>query len=86
VHSDPEDALTTQDQIAARLNSGHNFAWICAPRHAAGGSRGEALNMKGIYSRRSFSAFIPTARSPAQVLGYVGVDDNGWAVLKKDST
>ena len=28
VHSDPEDALTTQDQIAARLNAGHNFAWI----------------------------------------------------------
>src|ERR1035441_502495 len=28
VHTDPEDALTTEAQIVARLNDGHNFAWI----------------------------------------------------------
>src|ERR1035438_8856557 len=28
VHTDPEDARTTETEIAARLATGHNFAWI----------------------------------------------------------
>ena len=28
VHTDPEDAQTTEEQIAARLEQGHSFAWV----------------------------------------------------------
>jgi cell division protein FtsI (penicillin-binding protein 3) len=83
VHSDPEDALTTEDQIAARLNAGHNFAWIArrvTPQVAAGV---KALNMKGIYFQKEFQRFYPDNEIAAQVLGYVGVDDNGLGGLEE---
>ena len=28
VHTDPEDAQTSEEQIAARLDAGHSFAWV----------------------------------------------------------
>jgi len=83
VHTDPEDALTTEDQIAARLNAGHNFAWIArrvTPQVAAGV---KALNMKGVYFQKEFQRFYPDNEIAAQVLGYVGVDDNGLGGLEE---
>ncbi len=83
VHTDSEDSLTTDDQIAARLNSGHNFAWIArrvTPQIAAAV---KALNMKGIYFQKEFQRFYPDSQIAAQVLGYVGVDDNGLGGLEE---
>jgi cell division protein FtsI (penicillin-binding protein 3) len=83
VHSDPEDALTKEDQIVARLNAGRNFAWIArrvTPRVAASV---KALNMKGIYFQKEFERFYPDSQIAAQVLGYVGVDDNGLGGLEE---
>jgi cell division protein FtsI (penicillin-binding protein 3) len=83
VHIDPDDALTTQDQISARLASGHNFAWIArrvAPQAAAAVQK---LNMKGIYFQKEFQRFYPDNEIAAQVLGYVGVDDNGLGGLEE---
>jgi cell division protein FtsI (penicillin-binding protein 3) len=83
VHTDPEDGLTTEDQIAARLNAGHNFAWIArrvTPQVTAGV---KALDMKGIYFQKEFQRFYPDSQIAAQVLGYVGVDDNGLGGLEE---
>ena len=83
VHTDPEDGLTTEEQIAERLNGGHNFAWIArrvTPRVAASV---KALNMKGIYFQKEFQRFYPDNEIAAQVLGYVGVDDNGLGGLEE---
>jgi cell division protein FtsI (penicillin-binding protein 3) len=83
VHTDAEDALTTPDQIASRLAAGHNFAWIArrvAPQIA---SSVKALNMKGIYFQKEFQRFYPDNQIAAQVLGYVGVDDNGLGGLEE---
>ena len=83
VHSDPEDALTTQDQIAARLNSGHNFAWIARRVTPQVAAAVKAFNMKGIYFQKEFQRFYPDSEIAAQVLGYVGVDDNGLGGLEE---
>ena len=83
VHTDPDDPLTAEDQIAARLNAGRNFAWIARrvkPQVAAGV---KALNMKGIYFQKEFERFYPDNQIAAQVLGYVGVDDNGLGGLEE---
>ncbi|MGD0480264.1 MAG: penicillin-binding protein [Terracidiphilus sp.] len=83
VHTDPEDALSTENQITARLNAGHNFAWIArrvTPQVASGV---KALNMKGIYFQKEFQRFYPDSEIAAQVLGYVGVDDNGLGGLEE---
>ena len=41
------------------------------------------LNMKGIYFQKEFQRFYPDNEIAAQVLGYVGVDDNGLGGLEE---
>jgi cell division protein FtsI (penicillin-binding protein 3) len=83
VHSDPADQQTTEDQIASRLNAGHNFAWVARRVTPAAAAGVKALNMKGIYFQKEFERFYPDNRIASQVLGYVGVDDNGLGGLEQ---
>jgi cell division protein FtsI (penicillin-binding protein 3) len=83
VHTDPEDALTTENQIAARLAAGHNFAWIARRVTPPVAVAVKNLNMKGIYFQKEFERFYPGNEIAAQVLGYVGVDDNGLGGLEE---
>src|ERR1700689_5401942 len=83
VPNDPEAPLTTEAQIASRLNQGHNFAWIArrvTPRVAAAV---KALNMKGIFFQQEFARSYPDSQLAAQVLGYVGSDDGGLGGLEE---
>ena len=77
VHTDPEDKLTRLDQIAHRLEDGKNFAWVARRVSPEVSQKLHALNMKGIYFQKEFQRFYPDAQIAAQVLGYVGLDDNG---------
>jgi cell division protein FtsI (penicillin-binding protein 3) len=83
VHTDTEDQQTTEDEIAARLNAGHNFAWIARRVTPQVGAAVKALNMKGVYFQKEFQRFYPDNEIAAQVLGYVGVDDNGLGGLEE---
>ena len=83
VHTDPEDALTTEAQIAERLNDGHNFAWIARRVTPQIASAVKALNIKGIFFQQEFARFYPDNLLAAQVLGYVGSDDNGLGGLEE---
>ena len=83
VHNDPEDAQTSQDQILNRLKSGHNFAWIARRVSPDAAAQVKALNLKGIYFQKEFERFYPDNQIAAQVLGYVGVDDNGLGGLEQ---
>ena len=42
------------------------------------------LNLKGIYFQKEFKRFYPDADLAAQVLGYVGTDDNGLGGLERE--
>jgi len=77
VHTDSEDKLTRVDQIAHRLEDGKNFAWIARRVPPEVSQKLHALNMKGIYFQKEFQRSYPDAQIAAQVLGYVGLDDNG---------
>ena len=89
VHTDPEDAQTSEEQITARLNNGHSFAWVArrvTPEVAAqvqGLTGTGAAGIKGIYFTKEFQRFYPDNEIAAQVLGYVGVDDNGLGGLEQ---
>jgi len=83
VHVDPTDSLTTEAQIAARLNEGRNFAWIARRVTPQVAAAAKALNMKGIYFQKEFQRFYPDNQLAAQVLGYVGVDDGGLGGLEE---
>jgi cell division protein FtsI (penicillin-binding protein 3) len=83
VHVDPADAQSREDQIAERLEKGHGFAWVARRVSAETSARVKALNLKGIYFQKEFQRFYPDNQIAAQVLGYVGLDDNGLGGLEQ---
>jgi cell division protein FtsI (penicillin-binding protein 3) len=83
VHTDPQDALTTVDQIAGRLAAGRSFAWVARRVTAETSAKVKAMNMPGIYFQKEFQRFYPDNEIAAQVLGYVGADDNGLGGLEQ---
>jgi cell division protein FtsI (penicillin-binding protein 3) len=84
VHTDPTDRFTTEKQILARLNASRNFAWIARKQNASIVDQVKALDLKGIYFQKEFKRFYPDNQIAAQVLGYVGIDDNGLGGLEEE--
>ena len=84
VHTDPTDSFTSEQQILARLNASRNFAWIARKEDAAVIDKVKALNLKGVYIQKEFKRFYPDNQIAAQVLGYVGIDDNGLGGLEQN--
>ena len=83
VHVDPEDKRTTEPEIAHRLDEGHGFAWVARRVRPEVSARVKALNLKGVYFQKEFQRFYPNGDIAAQVLGYVGLDDNGLGGLEQ---
>ena len=77
VHLDTADRFTTEEQIQARLDGSRNFAWVARKLDPDTVERVSELNLKGIYLQKEFKRFYPNGDLAAQVLGYVGTDDNG---------
>ncbi len=83
VHTDPTDGFTSAQGIAARLKASKNFAWVARKLDPATVARVKALNLKGIYFQKEFKRFYPNNDLAAQVLGYVGTDDNGLGGMER---
>ncbi len=81
--SSPVDAWTSEDQIMSRVNSSKGFAWIARRLSPEQAAKVKALNLKGIYFQKEFQRFYPDSETAAQVLGYVGVDDNGLGGMEQ---
>jgi cell division protein FtsI (penicillin-binding protein 3) len=83
VHTDPTDRFTSAAQIAARLGTSRNFAWIARKLDPKEIAAVKALNLKGVYLQPEFKRFYPNKELAAQVLGYVGIDDNGLGGMER---
>ena len=83
VHTDPNDTQNTEEQIAARLAAGRNFAWVARRVTPEVAAKVKALPLKGIYFQKEFQRFYPDNEIAAQVLGYVGTDDTGLGGLEQ---
>ncbi|MFP5205659.1 MAG: penicillin-binding protein [Acidobacteriota bacterium] len=83
VHTEPDDNRTTAAAIEDRLEHGRNFAWIARRVSSDVSQRVRALHMKGIYFQKEFKRFYPDNQLAAQMLGYVGLDDNGLGGLEE---
>lgn len=82
VHNDPEDRQTTEAQIERRMNASRGFAWVARRVSKDTAAKVKALGLKGIYFQKEFERFYPDNQIAAQVLGYVGVDDEGLGGLE----
>jgi len=69
--------------ITARLESSRNFAYIARKIDAEESDRIRELNLRGIYFRKEPKRFYPDRDLAAQVLGYVGMDDEGLGGLER---
>ena len=83
VHIDPDEADSSEERILDRLTSGHNFAWIARRVTPQAADAVRALNLKGVYFVKEFKRFYPANLIAAQVLGYVGMDDNGLGGIEQ---
>jgi cell division protein FtsI (penicillin-binding protein 3) len=74
--SDPQE-------IENRMRGSHAFAWVARKVDAAAGARVHALSLKGIYFQKESKRFYPKGELAAQVLGYVGLDDEGLGGVER---
>ena len=84
VHREADDRFTSEQQILARLRDSRNFAWVARKQPPAIIAAVKALHLKGVYFQKEFKRFYPDDDLAAQVLGYVGMDDDGLAGVEED--
>jgi cell division protein FtsI/penicillin-binding protein 2 len=71
-------------EIEERMRGSHAFAWIARKIDNATSARVRALNLKGIYFQKESKRFYPKGELAAQVLGYVGLDDDGLGGVERE--
>jgi cell division protein FtsI (penicillin-binding protein 3) len=74
---------TDPREVLARIQSSRSFAWIARKVDATTSQRIRDLNLKGIYFQKESKRFYPKNELAAQVLGFVGLDDEGLAGVEK---
>ncbi len=61
----------------------HKFCWVARKADAEAIERIRALNLQGIHFQKEPKRFYPKRELAAQVLGYVGTDDQGLSGLER---
>lgn len=70
-------------EMLAKLESSRSFTWIARKLDNNVSARLRALNLKGIYFEKEPKRFYPKNDLAAQVIGYVGMDDDGLAGIER---
>ena len=70
-------------EVLTKIQGSHNFSWIARKLDAEDSNRIRALNLKGIYFQKESKRFYPKRELAAQVLGYVGLDDEGLGGIER---
>ncbi len=76
--ADPRDLL-------ARCQAARNFCWVARKADAETADRIRAMNLRGIYFLKESKRFYPKRDLAAQVLGYVGMDDEGLSGIERSN-
>lgn len=75
--SDPHELL-------ARCKAAKTFCWVARKADAETADRIRKLNLRGIYFQKESKRFYPKRELAAQVLGYVGMDDEGLSGIERE--
>jgi cell division protein FtsI (penicillin-binding protein 3) len=70
-------------EMRAKLDTSKNFVWVARKLDAPQAERIRSLNLKGVYFQKETKRFYPKRELAAQVLGYVGLDDEGLGGIEK---
>ncbi len=72
------------EEIIAHLQGNRNFVFLKRKIDADTANRVKQLNLRGIYFRKEPKRFYPKRELAAQVIGYVGMDDEGLGGLERE--
>jgi cell division protein FtsI (penicillin-binding protein 3) len=77
--------ITKEDprEVIARCK-GRTFCWVARKTRPDLAARINALNLKGIYFEKEPKRYYPNGELAAQVLGYVGMDDEGLSGIERE--
>ena len=77
--------ITKEDprEVLAKCKASRSFCWVARKADAEVAERIKALNLKGIYFQKESKRFYPKRELAAQVLGYVGMDDEGLSGIER---
>ena len=75
--TDPRESLT-------KCKAGKSFCWVARKADAETADRIRALNLRGIYFQKESKRFYPKRDLGAQVIGYVGTDDQGLSGIERE--
>ncbi|HET6935911.1 MAG TPA: penicillin-binding protein, partial [Candidatus Angelobacter sp.] len=71
-------------EIEDRMRASHAFAWVARKVENDLSARVRSLNLKGIYFQKESKRFYPKRELASQVLGYVGLDDEGLGGIERE--
>jgi cell division protein FtsI (penicillin-binding protein 3) len=78
--------ITREDprEVLAKCKASRSFCWVARKADAETAERIKALSLKGIYFQKESKRFYPKRELAAQVLGYVGMDDEGLSGIERE--
>jgi cell division protein FtsI (penicillin-binding protein 3) len=76
-HADPRELL-------AKCQAARTFCWFARKADAETADRIRSLNLRGIYFQKESKRFYPKRELAAQVIGYVGTDDEGLSGIERE--
>ncbi len=71
-------------ELLARMKASRHFCWVKRKVNPREADRVRALNLKGVYLEKESKRFYPKNELAAQVLGYVGLDENGLGGIEQE--
>jgi cell division protein FtsI (penicillin-binding protein 3) len=74
--TDPRETL-------GKCKAARTFCWVARKADAETANRIRSLNLRGIYFQKESRRFYPKRELAAQVLGYVGMDDEGLSGIER---
>jgi cell division protein FtsI (penicillin-binding protein 3) len=75
---------TDAKSLLSKMKSSHSFTWIARKVDPDVSARIRSLSLRGVYFQQESKRYYPKKELAAQVLGYVGMDDEGLAGLEHE--
>lgn len=74
---------TDPHELLARCKAARTFCWVARKADTETADRIRSLNLRGIYFQKESKRFYPKGDLAAQVIGYVGTDDEGLSGIER---
>ena len=76
---------TDPRELLAKCKAARTFCWVARKADAETADRIRTMNLRGIYFQKESKRFYPKRELAAQVLGYVGMDDEGLSGIEREN-